>query len=49
MKFICKKILRNYEKIFKDNIKYYCNAKTLEKIDKEIIRFLTKKIEYYIK
>ena len=33
------------KKIFKDNIKCYCNAETLEKIDNEIIKFLTKKLD----
>ena len=37
------------KKIFDDEIKCYCNSSILEKIDDEIIKFLTKKIGYYKK
>lgn len=37
------------KKIFNDNIKCYCNAETLKKIDDEIIKFLTKKLDTTIK
>lgn len=37
------------KKIFNDNVNCYCTKDLLEKIDEEIIKYLTKKIGYHTK